>query len=96
MTIKIHTFPNGFRLIHEISKNKLPLTSIDAYCDLGSIYEKPNMRGVSHFIEHMCFKGTKKIPYSKDIFKQYDETGGYLNASTYKRYTIYTLKCHDD
>ena len=96
MTIKIHTFPNGFRLIHEKPKSKLPITSIHTFCDLGSVYENDDIRGVSHFIEHMTFKGTKKIPKAKDIFTQYDKIGAYFNAYTVERYTCYTIKCNDD
>jgi predicted Zn-dependent peptidase len=95
MTVKIHTFPNGFQFIYEKSKNKLPVSSVQVFCDLGSIYETDTTRGVSHFIEHMCFKGTKEVPYSKDIFRQYDQVGAYLNASTYKRHTNYIIKCQD-
>jgi len=96
MSHEIYTFPNGFRIIYEKSKNVLPITSIQCVCDLGSVYEKEEIRGASHFIEHMCFKGTKKIKHSKDIFKQYDSVGASLNASTFKRYTNYNIKCGDE
>lgn len=95
MTVKIHTFPNGFQFIYEKSKNKLPVSSIQVFCELGSIHENDNNRGVSHFIEHMCFKGTKEVPSSKDIFRQYDQAGAYLNGSTHKRRTNYVIKCQD-
>jgi len=96
MSHEIYSFPNGFRIIYEKSKNVLPITSIQCICDLGSVYEKEEMRGASHFIEHMCFKGTKKIKHSRDIFKQYDSIGATLNASTFKRYTNYNVKCSDE
>jgi predicted Zn-dependent peptidase len=44
----------------------------------------------------MCFKGTKKILHSKDIFFEYSKNGSYLNAFTNKRYTCYTIKCQDE
>ena len=90
------TFPNGFRVVYEKSKNILPITSIFVFCDLGSAYEKDDMRGVSHFIEHMCFKGTKKLLQSKSIFKEFDKYGSVYNASTFKRYTYYNLKCNNE
>jgi predicted Zn-dependent peptidase len=96
MTIKQHTFPNGFQFIYEKPKTKLPISSIHLFCDLGSIYETPQVRGVSHFIEHMCFKGTKKIPKAKDIFVEYDKIGAYFNAYTVERFTCYTVKCNDN
>ena len=96
MTINTFTFPNGFRLIYESAKHNIPVSTIYAFCELGSIYEYDNVRGVSHFIEHMCFKGTKKIPQSKDIFKHYDKIGAYFNAFTEKQFTCYTIKTQDE
>lgn len=90
----IHTFPNGFRMIYEKSTNNNPITSIKLICDMGSAYETKNIRGVSHFIEHMCFKGTHKYK-NTDLFKEYDNAGAYINASTDKRYTEYTINCRD-
>jgi predicted Zn-dependent peptidase len=65
------------------------------FCKVGSIYETNNLRGVSHFVEHMCFKGTQKIIQPNEIFANYDEIGAYINAYTEKEYTCYTLKCSD-
>ena len=70
---KTHMFPNGFRVIYEKPTNVLKLTTIDVFCDVGSVFEKDGIRGVSHFVEHMCFKGTTKIPNPKDIFLSYDK-----------------------
>ena len=94
--INQYTFPNGFRIVYEKSKNILPISSIFIFCDVGSVYETPDTRGYSHFIEHMCFKGTKKILKSKEIFKEFDKSGAKYNASTFKRYTYYNLKCPND
>lgn len=96
MTIETFNYPNGFRIIYEKSVNKLPTTSINMFCDVGSAYETDDSRGISHFIEHMCFKGTKKIPTTKGIMIYFDKIGSDLNAYTEKRYTCYTLKCHNE
>ena len=95
MTVSTHVFPNGFKLIHEKSQGK-SVSSINVFCDAGSIYEPPNLRGASHFIEHMCFKGTTRVPKSNDIFLTYDNIGAYLNEYTEKRFTCYTVKCDND
>jgi len=87
------TFPNGFRLIYEESKSSLPITTIYVFCNLGAIHETEGVRGASHAIEHMCFKGTKKIPNTKAVFREYDKIGAYFNAFTVKRYTCFTIKC---
>jgi predicted Zn-dependent peptidase len=95
MTIHTITLPNGFRIIYEKPKTKVTITSFQVFCNVGSIHETSGLRGASHFIEHMCFKGTKKVPHSKDIFYVYDNVGAYFNASTNKRYTNYMVKCLD-
>ena len=65
MTIETFTFTNGFRLIHEKPKSQISISSIYCFVDLGSVYETDNIRGGSHFIEHLCFKGTKKLKQLK-------------------------------
>ena len=91
-----YTYPNGFRIIYQKSTNTVPISYIYAFCDVGSVYEQADIRGVSHFIEHMCFKGTNKIPKMKDLLMYYDKIGAYFNAYTEKRYTTYTLRCDDE
>jgi predicted Zn-dependent peptidase len=93
--IRKHIFSNGFTLVYQKSTTKTPITYVNTICDTGPIYERENMRGVSHLIEHMCYKGTKKIPKSFDLFTVYDNYGAYINATTTKRYTVYKVKCED-
>ena len=95
MSIKTHTFDNGFRLIWEKSYNRVPITTIYIYCNVGSIHDPPDIKGAAHFIEHMCFKGTKKIPLSKDIYGEYDDIGAVFNATTEKRLTSYNVRTQD-
>lgn len=93
--MKAYTFPNGFRVIYDKPKSNLPLTSILGFVKIGSIYEPSNLKGVCHFIEHMCFKGTKNKSLST-IINYYDNIGAYFNAYTEKEYTCYQIKCSDD
>ena len=95
MTVFTKEYHNGFKIIYEKSSIELPLTTIFIFCNIGSVHETENLKGAAHFIEHMCFKGTKKILHSKDIFFEYSKNGSYLNAYTNKRYTCYTIKCQD-
>lgn len=88
-------FNNGFRAIYEPSKNDFPITTFYILCDVGSVHEENDERGYSHFIEHMCFKGTTHVK-SQTIFKMFDELGIYYNAFTVKRYTGYVVKCNDE
>jgi len=86
-------YPNGFRIIYEKSKNVLPVSAVNVFCDVGSIHETDDIRGASHMIEHMCFKGTKNIATANEIFIEYDKIGADFNAFTTKRYTCYSFKC---
>jgi predicted Zn-dependent peptidase len=89
------TFTNGFQYIYQKSYSKIPMTSIICLVKLGSIYEDDGNRGSSHFIEHMCFKGTKRIPTAKAISTVYDRIGAYFNAFTTKEFTAYVVNCED-
>jgi predicted Zn-dependent peptidase len=59
---------------------------------VGSAYEVDGIRGASHFVEHMCFKGTHAINAQK-LLMQYNQIGAYFNAYTEKRYTVYIINC---
>ena len=96
MTIQTHTFPNGFRVIYETPENQMNITHVNVFCRVGSAFESDNVRGVSHFIEHMCFKGTPSLPTSQDIMVKYDTIGAYFNAYTEKQFTCYVTKFHSD
>uniref|UniRef100_A0A6C0F721 Peptidase M16 N-terminal domain-containing protein n=1 Tax=viral metagenome TaxID=1070528 RepID=A0A6C0F721_9ZZZZ len=93
MPVSTYTYPNGFRLIYEKSNGSIPVTNMQIFVDFGSAYETDDSRGAAHFIEHMCFKGTKRIKESKQIQRTYDRVGAYINAYTDKRYTRYVTKC---
>lgn len=59
---------------------------------VGSRYETEKLSGVSHFIEHMMFKGTKKRPTTLDLTREIDRLGAEYNAFTSKEYTGYYIK----
>lgn len=84
---KITTLPNGIRVISE----KLPYVksfSLGFWFNTGSRDENDKNNGISHFIEHMLFKGTTKRSSAK-IADEIESLGGYLNAFTSKEYTCY-------
>jgi predicted Zn-dependent peptidase len=93
--IKTHVFPNGFRVVYQPPANHMPISHMNAFCHVGSAHEDPSTRGASHFIEHMCFKGTPKLHTSRDIEIQYDNIGAHFNAHTEKQYTCYEVTCSD-
>ncbi len=82
---------NGLRLI-TASMPQARSVSINYFVGTGSRYETDAQAGVSHFIEHVCFKGTEKRPTSTDICSPIEGVGGSLNAGTDKEMTIYWCK----
>lgn len=93
--IQTHVFENGFRFIYQKPIHGYT-TNIQIFCDIGSINEPEKLHGASHLIEHMCFKGTQKIPKSKELLINFDKIGVYFNAYTEKRYTLYSIICVDN
>lgn len=81
---------NGVRVLTESMPQVLSAT-IGIWVENGSRYEEPHENGVSHFIEHLLFKGTKKRT-AAEIAEQMDAVGGVLNAFTGKEYTCYYAK----
>ncbi len=78
---------NGVKVVAE-TFSTVQSVSIGMFFRSGVLYEDPRLLGVSHFIEHMMFKGTaKRSP--KDIARAFDRIGGYLNAFTAKDYCCY-------
>src|SRR5579884_200567 len=65
--------------------------TIGIWVENGSRYEEPSQNGVSHFIEHLLFKGTRRRTAAQ-IAEQIDAVGGVLNAFTGKEYTCYYAK----
>ncbi len=58
----------------------------------GSRYETPEINGISHFVEHMFFKGAKKYKNTKEVSEAIDSVGGDFNAFTGKEYAGYYVK----
>ena len=85
------TLKNGLRLVTE-SMPHTRSVALSFFIGTGSRYETLKQSGISHFIEHMCFKGTKKRPTSTDVCTVIEGVGGILNAGTDKELTIYWCK----
>ena len=66
--------------------------SITICVGAGSRYESPDLAGVSHFIEHLPFKGTKSWPTARDVSEAIEGVGGVMNASTDREMTVFWCK----
>jgi predicted Zn-dependent peptidase len=89
-----HNLSNGLRVLVE----QIPTcrsVSFGIWVKIGSRNETSIQNGVSHFIEHMLFKGTVKYT-AKDIAEIFDGIGGNVNAFTTKEYTCYYAKVLDE
>jgi len=66
--------------------------SLGVFVGTGSRYERDEEAGVSHFIEHLCFKGTQQRATAKEVSEAIEGVGGILNGGTDKELTIYWCK----
>ena len=82
---------NGLRVITVPMKDN-PTVTVFVLVEAGSKYETKEKNGVSHFLEHMCFKGTVKRPNNSDISTELDNIGAHYNAFTSQEYTGYYAK----
>lgn len=85
---------NGLTVLVEPMPH-LRSASIGVWVKAGSILETPEENGLSHFMEHMAFKGTKKRT-ARQIAEEMDAVGGHLNAATSKLCTNYYAKVIDE
>ena len=94
MTFDQITLPNGLRIIGE----RIPhfrSVSVGLWLGSGSQFETVEEAGVSHFLEHMVFKGTEKRT-ARQIAEEMDAVGGQLNAFTAKECTCFYAKVVDE
>lgn len=85
------TFPNGFRVLTSPNPNVRSVT-VAFFVSGGSRYETDELGGAFHFIEHMCFKGTKQRPTPQVISETIESVGGVMNASTDREEIVYWCK----
>lgn len=88
------TLPNGIRVVTE----EIPYVrsiSVGVWIDVGSRDETEQSNGITHFIEHMVFKGTKRFS-NQQIARSLESVGGYLNAFTTKEHTCFYARVLDE
>lgn len=91
MNFKRKVLPNGLRVV-TVPMADNPTVTVLVMVEAGSKYETKDINGLSHFLEHMCFKGTEKRPHMSDISKELDGIGAHYNAFTSTEYTGYYAK----
>lgn len=88
---KIITLKNGLRVLLINQPQALTVTAL-VLVGTGSQYEQKIENGLSHFLEHMCFKGTINLPTSREVVESFDRVGAISNAFTSNEYTGYYAK----
>ena len=88
---KKKVYKNGLRVVTVPMKDN-PTVTVLVLVGTGSDYERKDVNGISHFLEHMCFKGTTKRPSVQVIAHELDALGCQYNAFTGSEYTGYYAK----
>jgi predicted Zn-dependent peptidase len=88
---ELTTLGNGLRIL-TVAMPHVHSASVGFFLGVGSRYESEALSGVSHFVEHMLFKGTKRRPTALAIAEAIEGKGGMFNASTGLETTLYWAK----
>lgn len=91
MNFKKQTLKNGLRIV-TVPMKDTPTATVLVLVEAGSKYETKDINGLSHFLEHMCFKGTVNRPKASDISHELDSLGAQFNAFTSQEFTGYYAK----
>ncbi|GMA59071.1 putative Zn-dependent peptidase [Alicyclobacillus sacchari] len=93
MTYRVQ-LDNGLRIVGE-EISSIRSVSFGIWVRTGSRYEAPSENGISHFLEHMFFKGTSRYS-AKELAHLFDDLGGQVNAFTAKEYTCFYARVLDE
>ena len=85
------TLPNGLRVVTGVLPHTRSAT-VSVYVGAGSRYERDDEAGLSHFLEHMLFKGASRRPTARVISEAIESFGGMHNAATDREVTVYYAK----
>src|SRR5271168_80112 len=87
MNVEITKFPNGLTVVTD-PMPQLESAAVGVWVDCGARHETKPVMGVSHMLEHMAFKGTRRRS-ARDIAEEIEAVGGYLNAYTSREQTAF-------
>lgn len=91
MNCKLQSLKNSLRVL-TVPMPNLASATVCVWIKTGSRNEEERINGISHFLEHMVFKGSKKRPSAKAISEAVDAIGGEFNAATSKDWTNFYIK----
>ena len=88
--VRVTTLPSGLTVVTE-RMDRVETVSFGAYVASGTRHERAEENGVSHFLEHMAFKGTERRSAAR-IAEEIEDVGGHINAYTAREQTAYYVK----
>ena len=83
------TLPNGLRVI-ACPQPQLHRAHVALYVRVGSRFETPETNGISHFLEHMLYRGTSRLPSAHAVNLAFEQLGGYLYAATQTDFGVFS------
>jgi len=90
MVVQVTTLANGIRVVSD-HMSSVQSVSLGAWVEVGARHEIPKLNGISHLLEHMAFKGTKRRS-AQDLAEEIENVGGHINAYTSRENTAYYAK----
>ncbi len=84
------TLPNGLRVV-VIPQPRLSRAHVALYLRVGSRFEDQRTNGLSHFLEHMIYRGTPRLPSAHAVNLAFETLGGYLYAATHADYGVFSV-----
>jgi predicted Zn-dependent peptidase len=95
MDFTVRTLSNGLRVIMNKNNNQ-PTVTIAVIVNIGSNWETKELNGISHFVEHLFFNGSKKYPTQRGLSLELEKYGAISNAFTTREMTCYHIKVNSD
>jgi predicted Zn-dependent peptidase len=95
MDFTVRTLSNGLRVIMNKNNNQ-PTATIGVIVNIGSNWETKQLNGISHFVEHLFFKGSTKYPNQRELSLELEKYGAISNAFTTREITCYHIKVNSD
>src|SRR4051794_35904830 len=87
---RVETLDNGLPVVIA-PQAQLHRAHVALYVRVGSRFETPAQNGLSHFLEHMLYRGTPRLPHAHDVNFAFESLGGYLYAATQVDFGVFSV-----
>ena len=92
---RVSTLKNGMRVVSEALDESIRSVSLGVWIGTGSRDERPSQAGLTHFLEHLVFRGSERFS-AQEVAELFDGVGGELNAATTREYTVLYARVLDE